>query len=111
MPWFLDELSQYEEDEQNAIKVCAIEFVNDEKISSPSVEIPKNSLYSQQRLIELCSVFILLDKDRLECAEFAKTVFANIFFNTELFTLVKKIKGRDAMQIKIDNYWELLDRG
>jgi hypothetical protein len=111
MPWFLGELSQYEEDEQNAIKVCAIEFVNDGKISSPSVEIPKNTLYSQQRLIELCSVFILLDKDRSECAEFAKTVFANIFFNTELFTLVKKIKGRDTMQVKIDSYWEILDRG
>ena len=106
MPWFLDQLNQYEKKEQNAIRVCAIEFVNDGTISSSSVEIAKNTLYSQQRLIELCSAFVLLDKDRSDCAEFAKTVFAETFINTEKTTLEKKVKGKDTMQILIDTYWE-----
>ena len=106
MPWFLDQLNQYDEEEQNAIKVCAIEFVNDGKISTPSVEIDKNTLYSQQRILELCSAFVLMNKDRSDCAEFAKTVFVATFYNTEISTLEKKIKGRDKMQILLDSYWE-----
>ena len=106
MPWFLDQLNQYGKKEQNAIKMCAIEFVNDGTISSSSVEIAKNTLYSQQRLIELCSAFVLLDKDRSDCAEFAKAVFAETFINTEKTTLEKKVKGKDTMQILIDTYWE-----
>ena len=97
MPWFLNQLDQYDEKEQNAIKVCAIEFVNDGTISSPSVEIAKNTFYSQQRLIELCSAFVLLDKDRSDCAEFAKTVYAVTFSQTEISTIEKKIKGIDKM--------------
>ena len=55
----------------------------------------------------MCSAaFILLDKDRSECAEFAKTVFETTFNNTEISTLEKKIKGRDRMQLLIDTYWE-----
>ena len=110
MPWFLNQLDQYDEEEQNAIKVCAIEFVNDGTISSPSVEIAKNTLYSQQRLMELCSVFVLLDKDRPDCAEFAKTVFSPTFSNTEVSTLEKKIRGRDKMQLLVDSYWEAIIR-
>ena len=98
MPWFLDQLNQYDEEEQNAIKVCAIEFVNDGKIST--------TLYSQQRILELCSAFVLMNKDRSDCAEFAKTVFVATFYNTEISTLEKKIKGRDKMQILLDSYWE-----
>ena len=106
MPWFLGQLVKYDEEEQNAIKACVIEFVYDGTITSPSVEIAKNSLYSHQRLMELCSAFILLDKDRSECAEFAKTVFETTFNKTEISTLEKKIKGRDRMQLLIDTYWE-----
>ena len=106
MPWFLNQLNQYDEEERNAIKVCAIEFVNDGKISSPSVEIEKNTLYNQQRIMELCSAFVLMDKDRSDCAKFAKIVFATTFYNTESSTLEKKIKGRDKMQISLDSYWE-----
>ena len=91
---------------KNAIKACAVEFVYEGTITRPSVEIAKNSLYSHQRLMELCSAFILLDKDRSECAEFAKTVFGTTFNNTEISTLEKKIKGKDRMQILIDTYWE-----
>lgn len=108
LPWFLDQLNQYGEDEQNAIKVCAIEFVNDSCISVPTVKIAKNTLYSQQRIMELCSCFLLLNKERSDCAEFAKTVFANTFNNTEISTLEKKIKGKDRMQILIDTYRETL---
>ena len=106
LPWFLNQINLFSDEEQNAIKACAIEFVYDGTITSPSVEIAKNSLYSHQRLMELCSAFILLDKDRSECAEFAKTVFETTFNNTEISTLEKKIKGRDRMQILIDTYWE-----
>ena len=106
LPWFLDQLNQYGEDEQNAIKVCAIEFVNDSCISVPTVKIAKNTLYSQQRIMELCSCFLLLNKERSVCAEFAKTVFANTFNNTEISTLEKKIKGKGTMQVTIDSYWE-----
>ena len=65
MPWFLDQLNQYDEKEQNSIKVCAIEFVNDGKISTPSVEIDKNTLYSQQRILELCKKIRGRDKMQL----------------------------------------------
>lgn len=106
LPWFLDQLVQYNEDEQNAIKACAVEFVYEGTITRPSVEIARNTLYSQQRLMELCSAFILLDKDRSNCAEFAKVVFADTFNNTEISTLEKKIKGKDRMQILIDTYRE-----
>ena len=106
LPWFLDQLVQYGEDEQNAIKACAIEFVYEGTITRPSVEIARNTLYSQQRLMELCSAFVLLDKDRSYCAEFAKVVFTDTFNNTEISTLEKKIKGKDRMQILIDTYWE-----
>ena len=110
MPWFLAQLNQYGEKEKNAIKVCAIEFIYEGTISSPPVEIAKNTLYSQQRLIELCSAFVLLDKDRSDCAEFAKTVYAVTFSQTEISTIEKKIKGIDKMQLLIDTYWEILDR-
>ena len=109
LPWFLDQLNQYGEDEQNAIKVCAIEFVNDSCISVPTVKIAKNTLYSQQRIMELCSCFLLLNKERSDCAEFAKTVFADTFNNTEISTLEKKIKGKDRMQILIDVYREAVN--
>ena len=108
LPWFLDQLVKYDEEEQNTIKVCAIEFVNDGTIPTPDIEITKGVL-SQKQLMELCSAFILLDKDRSECAEFAKTVFANTFNNTEISTLEKKIKGKGTMQITIDSYWDAQD--
>ena len=110
MPWFLDQLAQYSEGEKNAIKVCAIEFVYEGTISNPSIDISKNTLYSQQRLMELCSAFVLLDKDRSDCAEFAKTVFSPTFSNTEISTLEKKIRGRDKMQLLVDSYWETIIR-
>lgn len=106
LPWFLDQLVKYDKEIRDSIKACVIEFVYDGSIPSPSVEIAKNTLYNQQRLMELCSAFVLLDKDRSDCAEFAKTVFAATFSNTEVTTLEKKIKGKDTMQIIIDTYWE-----
>ena len=79
-------------------------------LSNPSIDISKNTLYSQQRLMELCSAFVLLDKDRSDCAEFAKTVFSPTFSNTEISTLEKKIRGRDKMQLLVDSYWEAIIR-
>ena len=107
LPWFMYQLRKYSDEEQNAIKACAIEFIHEDIISSPSVEIGKNSLYSQLWILEICSAFVLLDKERSDCAEFAMTVFASTFSNTVSSTLKRKIKGKDTMQIKIDTYWEV----
>jgi len=107
LPWFMYQLRKYSDEEQNAIKACAIEFIHEDTISSPSVEIGKNSLYSQMQILEICSAFVLLDKERSDCAEFAMTVFASTFSNTVSSTLKRKIKGKDTMQIKIDTYWEV----
>lgn len=106
LPWFMYQLQKYSDEEQNAIKACAIEFIHEDTISSPSVEIGKNSLYSQLQILEICSAFVLLDKERSDCAEFAMTVFASTFSNTVSSTLERKIKGKGTMQIKIDTYWE-----
>jgi hypothetical protein len=75
-------------------------------ISSPTIVIEQNKLYSQLQLQEICSAFVLLTDDRFACAEFAKTVFSVAFSNTVVSTIERKIKGKDTMQIKIDTYWE-----
>ena len=106
LPWLMYQLRQYSDKEQNAIKACAIEFIHEDTISDPFVEIGKNSLYSQLRILEICSAFVLLDKERSDCAEFAMTVFASTFSNTVSSTLERKIKGKGTMQIKIDTFWE-----
>ena len=106
MPWFLDQLNQYSDKEKNAIKVCAIDFVNEGKISEPAIVIMKNNLYSQDRIIEMCSAFCLIGKTRDACVTFVKQVFAEPFANTEDGTILKKIKGPNKMLEIIDTYWE-----
>lgn len=100
------QLRKYGAEEQKAIKACAIEFMHEGTISSPTIVIEQNKLYSQLQLQEICSAFILLTDDRFACAEFAKTVFSVAFSNTVVTTIERKIKGKDTMQIKIDTYWE-----
>lgn len=106
MPWFLDQLNQYGEKEKNAIKVCAIDFVNEDKISSPETVIENNALYSQSRIIQLCSAFYLIGKDKDACVSFIKKVFDIPFANTEETTIGRKINGPDKMLEIIDTYWE-----
>lgn len=106
MPWFLDQLNQYGEKEKNAIKVCAIDFVNEDKISSPETVIENNALYSQSRIIQLCSAFYLIGKDKDACVTFIKEVFKIPFANTEETTIGRKINGSDKMLEIIDSYWE-----
>ncbi len=106
MPWFLDQLNQYGEEERNAIKVCAIDFVNEDKISSPEITIENNALYSHNRIIQLCSAFYLIGKDKDACVSFIKKVFEIPFANTEDATIGKKISGPDKMLEIIDTYWE-----
>ena len=107
MPWFLDQLNQYGDEERDAIKVCAIDFVNEGKILAPEVVIMKNNLYSQDRIIEMCSAFCLIGKTRDACVTFVKQVFAEPFANTEDGTILKKIKGPNKMLEIIDTYWEV----
>lgn len=106
LPWFMYQLRKYGDEEQKAIKACAIEFMHEGTISSPTIVIEQNKLYSQLQLQEICSAFVLLTDDRFACAEFAKTVFSVAFSNTVVSTIERKIKGKDTMQIKIDTYWE-----
>lgn len=106
LPWFMFQLRKYSDEEQKAIKACAIEFMHEGTISSPTIVIKQNKLYSQLQLQEICSAFVLLTDDRFACAEFAKTVFSVTFSNTVVATIERKIKGKDTMQIKIDTYWE-----
>ncbi len=106
MPWFLDQLVQYSDEEQAAIKVCAISFVYENVIPEPEVIIGANSLYSQSRIIEMCSAFYLLGNTKDDCVTFVKRVFSGAFANTEESTIAKKIKGAERMLLLIDTYWE-----
>lgn len=106
MPWFLDQLVQYSDEEQAAIKVCAISFVYENVIPEPEVIIGANSLYSQSRIIEMCSAFYLLGNTKDDCVTFVKRVFSGAFANTEESTIAKKIKGADRMLLLINTYWE-----
>jgi len=106
MPWFLDQLVQYSDEEQAAIKVCAISFVYENVIPEPEVIIGANSLYSQSRIIEMCSAFYLLGNTKDDCVTFVKGVFSGAFANTEESTIAKKIKGAERMLLLIDTYWE-----
>ena len=106
MPWFLDQLNQYGEKERNAIKVCAIDFVNEGKFSPPTVVVQNNKLYSHNRIIEICSALYLIGDDNNACVDFIKEVFAEPFANTEESTILKKLSGSDKMLEIIDTYWE-----
>ena len=106
LQWFLDQLNQYSDEEKDAIKACAIAFVNDGTFSKPTVSIQNNELYSHERLIELCSAFYLIGKPKDACVSFAKQVFAIPFANTEERTISRKIKGANTMLVLIDTYWE-----
>lgn len=101
--WVIEELKNYNEKDLNAIKICVINFLYEKKFwSSSFTKIPKNSNYSQQKLIEICSAFILLDKSREDCANFLKTVFNEDFYNTSKETLQKKIIGKGNIQYIIE---------
>ena len=106
MPWFLDQLNQYSDEEKNAIKVCAIDFVKEGKFSPPTVAVQKNKLYSHNRIIEICSALYLIGEDNKACVDFIKEVFAEPFANTEESTILKKLSGPDKMLEIIDTYWE-----
>ena len=106
LSWFYSQLSEFTEDEQNAIKECAILFVHDGTITEPSVEIKQNTQYRQERLYEICSAFVLLGIDRGKIADFLKKVFNEEFKRTESDTAKKRLKGKDKMQLLIDSYQE-----
>ena len=106
MPWFLAQLNQYGVEERNAIKVCAIDFVNEGKFSPPTVVVQNNKLYSHNRIIEICSALYLIGEDNKACVDFIKEVFAEPFANTEESTILKKLSGPDKMLEIIDTYWE-----
>jgi hypothetical protein len=106
MPWFLAQLNQYGVEERNAIKVCAIDFVNEGKFSPPTVAVQNNKLYSHSRIIEICSALYLIGDDNNACVDFIKEVFAEPFANTEESTILKKLSGPDKMLEIIDTYWE-----
>jgi len=107
LPWFYDQISQFTPAQQEAIKACVEKFLRNGYISGPKETISRvGSPYTQQKLYEIVSAFMLLDKSREQCADFAKEVFADFFWNTETKTIERKLKGRDKIQLIIDTYWE-----
>lgn len=107
LPWFYDQISQFTPEQQAAIKVCVEKFLRNGYTSGPKEPINRiGSPYTQQKIYEIVSAFMLLDKSREQCAEFAKEVFADFFWNTETRTIERKLKGKDNILLIIDIYWE-----
>lgn len=107
LPWFYDQISQFTLEQQESIKVCVDKFLRNGYTSGPKEPISRiGSLYTQQKIYEIVSAFMLLDKSREQCADFAKEVFSDFFWNTETKTIERKLKGKDKIQLIIDTYWE-----
>lgn len=107
LPWFYDQISQFTPAQQEAIKACVEKFLRNGYTSGPEETICRlGSPYTQQKLYEIVSAFMLLDKSREQCAEFAKEVFVDFFWNTETKTIERKLKGKDKNLLIIDTYWE-----
>ena len=107
LPWFYDQISLFTPAQQEAIKVCVEKFLRNRYTSGPKEAISRiGSPYTQQKLYEIVSAFMLLDKSREQCADFAKEVFADFFWNTETKTIERKLKGKDKILLIIDSYWE-----
>ncbi len=107
LPWFYDQISQFTPAQQEAIKACVEKFLRNGYTSGPEETISRvGSPYTQQKLYEIVSAFMLLDKSREQCADFAKEVFADFFWNTESKTIERKLKGKDKILLIIDSYWE-----
>jgi len=105
--WFYDQISQFTPAQQEAIKACVEKFLRNGYTSGPEETISRvGSPYTQQKLYEIVSAFMLLDKSREQCADFAKEVFADFFWNTESKTIERKLKGKDKILLIIDSYWE-----
>lgn len=98
LAWFFGQLDKFSVEEQNAIKVCVGEFVNDGTIKAPSVKIVRNEDLNQEDIYMLCSCFLLIGKKRMDCVQFAKIVFASYFIDTVDSTIEKKIKGKNTMR-------------
>ena len=107
LPWFYDQISRFTPKQQEAIKACVENFHRYGYTSGPEETISRiGSSYTQQKIYEIVSAFMLLDKSREQCAEFAKEVFADFFWNTETRTIERKLKGKDKILLIIDTYWE-----
>lgn len=107
LPWFYDQISQFTPAQQEAIKACVEKFLRNGYTSGPEETICRlGSPYTQQKLYEIVSAFMLLDKSREQCADFAKEVFTDFFWNTETKTIERKLKGKDKILLLIDTYWE-----
>jgi hypothetical protein len=98
LAWFFGQIGKFSEEEQNAIKVCVGEFVNDGTIKAPSIQIVSNADFNQEDIYVICSCFPLIGKKRMDCAQFAKIVFGSYFLETEKTTIEKKLKGKNTMR-------------
>ncbi len=105
--WFYDQIGQFTPAQQEAIKACVEKFLRNGYTSGPKEPINRiGSSYTQQKIYEIVSAFMLLDKSREQCADFAKEVFSDFFWNTEAKTIERKLKGKDKILLIIDTYWE-----
>lgn len=107
LPWFYDQISLFTTEQQESIKVCVEIFLRKGYATGPKESISRiGSPYTQQKIYEIVSAFMLLDKSREQCADFAKEVFSDFFWNTETKTIERKLKGKDKILLIIDTYWE-----
>ena len=107
LPWFYDQISLFTPAQKEAIKDCVEIFLRKGYATGPKDTISRiGSPYTQQKIYEIVSAFMLLDKSREQCADFAKKVFADFFWNTETKTIERKLKGKDKILLIIDTYWE-----
>lgn len=107
LPWFYDQISLFTTEQQEAIKDCVEIFLRKGYATGPKEAISRiGSPYTQQKIYEIVSAFMLLDKSREQCADFAKEVFTDFFWNTEIKTIERKLKGKDKILLIIDTYWE-----
>ncbi len=84
---------------------CATEFVNTRKINIRAIP-SRNTQYKQSDVLRISSIFLLTGKTREQCANFALTVFANYFQNTEFPTIKKEIWGKESMEKEIQEFAE-----
>lgn len=99
MAWITDALCNFEPDERKSILSCADIFAKTGSIAEPAVPIKYNEYYTQSKLREIGSMFLLLKRDREECAKFLLTIFSEFFTRgdkTELSTIKKKMPGVES---------------
>lgn len=93
MSWFSAQLCDYNKNIQAAIMESAKKFADKGEVKAPSIQVEQNPKYTQARLGEMASAFLLLGRKRPACIEFLLAVFGSSFAGTKTATLSRKLIG------------------